>query len=288
MAREVVVEVPVDLEQAVPHGLDPFRPATDLLAALHLGAVEDLDGPIADPAQVGEVGGQRTHRRVQRAHAGGPGRPPRAQHGQRLLVLPGRVTELHGIAHLGGQRLEEAVQRAQAIGQEARRELQQQRAPLLAQQAHALDEGVRQIQPLQSPRLVRQLAGELGAEDEALRRTAGPVLHHLRAGHGVEGGVDLHRAEDATVVAQVVRGLGAGWVEDAVPVLVAPAAGAHQHPRATGPPGAEGRQGRLFVHEGLLAPVAAFLFHGNMIAARITRRQDPRVPFGIARRTRRP
>ncbi len=133
------------------------------------------------------------------------------------------VAELHRIAVGAGQCVEQAFEPRQLVGPELRRELNDNRPQLVAQEADCVQESLQRFLYIHKQPLVGDLTGELGAKQESLRRSLPPAFHDLGRRDAVPGAVDLHRAEYRRVVAQIV--LDAVGVEGCLPVIKGPAAG---------------------------------------------------------------
>ena len=110
-----------------------------------------------------------------------------------------------------------------SVARELRGHLHQQRSELLPQRLHGLRERLQQLAHPPQLRIVRDRARDLGREAEMRRRVTRPRAGDGGLGRVVEGGVQLHRVEDLGVERQPVLLLGAGRVEDALPVIVRPA-----------------------------------------------------------------
>ena len=215
----VVVEVGEDVSRLA---RDAIRPRAEL--PLAVAAVASTSGVEPQVAPVCSVHPRRrfTGRPVRNHERGAV----RAQELVDVLGEPARVPELEGVA-AGRQRLERTGEDV-VVPLEARRQLPEQR-PELAGSAQWLDACVHPLHSLShaSQALhVRQVTARLHREKEVVRCSLCPALDRLHGRQSVEGRIDLHSVEHVRVELEPPGRRAPLRIEDASPVLVAPAGAA--------------------------------------------------------------
>jgi len=145
-----------------------------------------------------------------------------------FVAHPREIAEFDGEVEVFGEDLEEGFQMVEVIrifwGQldeeAAEFAVAQQDAHCLAESVEVVFDARGELELL----VVGDEFGQFGGIDEVGGAVAGPAHGHFVGGVAVEGGVDFHRLEDASVGAE--HAFFAFAVEGADPLFVAPARGA--------------------------------------------------------------